>query len=387
MSNHSVTTDLVEPPDGDVNKGPIVLAITYVTTSIALLAVAMRMFVRVKVVKSVGWDDYAILLASAMAILVLAWEIMSVNHGNGRHAYYLSEYDKVQASKWSRLTVPPNLTACTLARVSFCLFLMRIVNRQRMYTIFLWAIVFITSVTTLATVINLLASCKPIDKLWNPKHPGTCVPGIQNVAFGLTQSSAAIAADFLLAVFPILILRKLNMALKTKIALGVLMGMGLFVGIAALIKTREVYSVGRRTDITWSTFTLTCFSIIEQNIGILAVSIPACRPLFSRYFKIGGSSGESPKDYDLEGPSGRRAAAHGAGYDLGNMSGKKKSQISVPNSVHVSSSRKMADLDENGSESSLVAKGSVGDSLDGVGITKTVSVSMRSYRCEGDGKM
>ncbi|KAM7212514.1 hypothetical protein V8F06_012095 [Rhypophila decipiens] len=387
MSNSSVTTDLVEPPDGDVNKGPIVLAITYVTTSIALLAVAMRMFVRIKVVKSVGWDDYAILLASAMAILVLAWEIMSVNHGNGRHAYYLSEYDKVQASKWSRLTVPPNLTACTLARVSFCLFLMRIVNRQRIYTIFLWSVVFITSVTTLATVINLLASCKPIDKLWNPKHPGTCAPGIQNVAFGLTQSSAAIAADFLLAVFPILILRKLNMALKTKIALGVLMGMGLFVGIAALIKTREVYSVGRRTDITWSTFTLTCFSIIEQNIGILAVSIPACRPLFSRYFKIGGSSGENPKEYDLEGPSGRRGAAQGAGYDLGNMSGKKKSQISVPNSVHVSSSRKMADMDENGSESSLVAKGSVGDSLDGVGITKTVSVSMRSYRYEGDGKI
>lgn len=196
-----------------------------------------------------------------MAILVLAWEIMSVKHGNGRHAYYLSEYDKVQASKWSRLTVPPNLTACTLSRISFCLFLMRIVDRQRIYKLFLWSVVFVTTVTTAGTVVNLLASCKPIDKLWNPKHPGTCVPASQNVAFGLTQSSAAIAADFLLAVFPILILRKLNMALKTKIALGILMGMGLFVGIAALIKTREVYSVGRRTDITWSTFTLTCFSM------------------------------------------------------------------------------------------------------------------------------
>lgn len=70
------------------------------------------------------------------------------------------------------------------------------------------------------------------------------------------------------------------------------------------------------------------------------------------------------------------------------MSGKKKSQISTPNSVHVTSlsTRKMANVDENGSESSLVAKGSVQDStIDGVGpgITKTVSVSMRSYRFEG----
>lgn len=73
MSN--VTTDLIEPPDGDVNKGPVVLAITYVTTSIALVAVALRMFVRVKIVKSVGWDDYAILLASVSASYTLPTDL------------------------------------------------------------------------------------------------------------------------------------------------------------------------------------------------------------------------------------------------------------------------------------------------------------------------
>jgi len=193
--------------------------------------------------------------------VVLAFEVLSVNHGNGRHSFYLSEYDKVQASKWSRMTIAPNLTACMLARVSLCIFLLRIVNRQKAYKIFLWGIICLTSLATMASIINLLASCQPIEKMWNPKHPGKCISQTQTVAFGMTQAATSILFDFLLAMFPILILRNLNMALKTKIALGILMGMGLFVSIVTLIKTKEVYTLGRRTDITWSTFYLTCFSM------------------------------------------------------------------------------------------------------------------------------
>lgn len=105
-----------------------------------------------------------------------------------------------------------------------------------------------------------------------------------------------------------------------------------------------------------------------------------------------GTGGEPNhhKQYDLEGGAG--SARGRGGYDLGNMSGKKKSQISVPNSVHVSSLSARNRMDENGSESSLVptkpaSRGESNSSrtthLDGAGITKTVSVSMRSYRYDG----
>jgi hypothetical protein len=49
------------PPDDDINKGPLVLALCTVTTSVALIAVGTRIFVRVRIVKNVGWDDYTIL--------------------------------------------------------------------------------------------------------------------------------------------------------------------------------------------------------------------------------------------------------------------------------------------------------------------------------------
>jgi hypothetical protein len=45
----------------DENKGPEVLVSCTVVTVVALILVVARMYVRVKVVKSVGLDDYAIL--------------------------------------------------------------------------------------------------------------------------------------------------------------------------------------------------------------------------------------------------------------------------------------------------------------------------------------
>lgn len=52
------------PPDGDVSKGPVILAVTIVSTSLALIAVGLRMFVRTVITRGIGWDDYAILGAA-----------------------------------------------------------------------------------------------------------------------------------------------------------------------------------------------------------------------------------------------------------------------------------------------------------------------------------
>lgn len=57
------------PPDGDVNRGHVILIVTAVTTSLALIVVGLRMFVRLTIVRGVGWDDYTILAASVSKLL------------------------------------------------------------------------------------------------------------------------------------------------------------------------------------------------------------------------------------------------------------------------------------------------------------------------------
>lgn len=196
-----------------------------------------------------------------MAVTVMVFEIMSVSYGNGRHMFYLAHADIIEASKWSRATIPPNLMACLMARVSLCLFMLRIVNRVGIYKLILWAVIFLNSVTTFISIIQLLAGCRPLAKLWNPSGPGVCLPAKVTQAIGLTNATTTIASDWLVALLPILVLKDLNMARRTKIALSVLMGTGLFVGAAALVKTLQLYTLGSRIDVTWDTLTLTCWSM------------------------------------------------------------------------------------------------------------------------------
>jgi hypothetical protein len=216
-----------------------------------------------------------------MAITVMVFEIMSVNHGNGRHMFYLDSADITEASKWSRATIPPNLMACLMSRISLCLFMMRIVNHVRTYKILLWVIISLNSIATFASIIQLLVGCRPLEKLWNPKTPGVCFPAKVTLIIGLTQATTAIASDWVLALLPIMVLKNLNMARRTKIALSILMGTGLFVGVAALVKTLQLYTLGSRKDVTWDTLTLTCWSMYVIQPALSNLPSPFVPPAYT----------------------------------------------------------------------------------------------------------
>lgn len=62
-SNMSAFTPLPPPPDGDVNKGPAILAVAWFQFPIALAFVAARMYTRRCLLRNVGWDDWTIVIA------------------------------------------------------------------------------------------------------------------------------------------------------------------------------------------------------------------------------------------------------------------------------------------------------------------------------------
>lgn len=100
---------------------------------------------------------------------------------------------------------------------------------------------------------------------------------------------------------------------------------------------------------------------VEQNVGIIAVSVPAIRPLISRIFQVRG--------FGSHEMSTRYGRAPDFGMELGNMTGKSKGAVSHRATTTVTASRK-DHFDDNGSESSLV-KGVSSDR-----ILKRVSVEL-----------
>jgi hypothetical protein len=55
----------------DENYGPKLVAATSVVTVVALISVILRLWVRIGIIKSVGWDDRFIVLAMVSRLSVL----------------------------------------------------------------------------------------------------------------------------------------------------------------------------------------------------------------------------------------------------------------------------------------------------------------------------
>jgi len=222
----------------------------------------------------------------------MIFEILSVTHGIGRHMYYLSPTSIPLASKWSRATTPPNLAACALARISVCLFFMRILSRgdRKKTLIFLWALIALNISVNIVSIVGMLVRCRPIEKLWDHNVPGVCGPASTSVVTSLVQGVVSVGTDWVIALFPVVVLRGLNMAVKTKVVLGVLMGMGVFAGAAALKKMMHLNSLAVRPDVTWDVVDLTCWSMLvylfEAFLSLQSSSFPPSWFFSSNYRRL-----------------------------------------------------------------------------------------------------
>jgi hypothetical protein len=59
---------LTAPPGGDVNRGPALLAILWVTAGLALFFVLSRLYVRLAIIKWHGMDDYLIITSMVRSL-------------------------------------------------------------------------------------------------------------------------------------------------------------------------------------------------------------------------------------------------------------------------------------------------------------------------------
>lgn len=51
------------PPDGDVNRGQVLLIVGWLESALALVFLCGRLYVRIKINRSVGLDDWAMIVA------------------------------------------------------------------------------------------------------------------------------------------------------------------------------------------------------------------------------------------------------------------------------------------------------------------------------------
>ena len=78
---------------------------------------------------------------------------------------------------------------------------------------------------------------------------------------------------------PYLIVRNLNMARSTKVALSILMGMSFLTIASCILVAVELNSLSVSKDLTYDTARFMIWLALEHYVAIIAVSVPTIRPL------------------------------------------------------------------------------------------------------------
>ncbi|KAI4093429.1 MAG: hypothetical protein LQ344_002842 [Seirophora lacunosa] len=236
----------------DNNLGPLLHGIDSAIFALSTTVVVLRLFTRAWVTRNFGWDDAMMLLTQAITAVGKAFITVEVIYGLGQHRSALSADAYTKFLKYYYLDTAQFFIALATCKISICLFPLRFSQFDKLKRI-LCALIGFLLISHL--VLFLLG--------WLPVF--------------------SFLTDFICAVFPIYLLRNLNIRRQSYTALCVLMGLGIVTGGIAIARTATTYQI-KSPNLSWVSVPNALTRMFEVNIGNIAACVPIMKP-FSRHVR------------------------------------------------------------------------------------------------------
>ncbi|KAL8830282.1 MAG: hypothetical protein Q9191_001515 [Dirinaria sp. TL-2023a] len=266
------------PPNGDQDHGPGFLAACWVFAMAALISTIVRILVRSRLTRNLGWDDYWMILTEITTLVGLGFVTKEVIDGLGRHMYYLTEKHRKDFTIVGWLDWMQAFITICFCKISICMFLLRIKStRQNAY--FMYTLIALNVIVTIVCVGMFIGICSPPDAYWIIGKEGRCLPHKRVMAIVIAQGIFSSMTDIILATTPYFFLKDLQISRRTKIALCVLMGAGYLTAACAIVRTALSGQV-LETDATYAMVPNAAWRATEVNLGILCANAPILRPLY-----------------------------------------------------------------------------------------------------------
>ena len=179
-----------------------------------------------------------------------------------------------------------------LSKISFCLFLLRISQFNKLQKL-LWALIAVVAAFTLPLFLVFLFQCQPIWKYWRREVEGYCVPKLTVMKIMVLQGCFSVITDLICAVIPSFLFRELRISRQSKTALCILMGLGVLTAAACTVRTSFSYQV-RSDDVSWIGVPNAIARIVEVHTSNIAASAPILKPLY-RYLRARWSGADPNK--------------------------------------------------------------------------------------------
>jgi hypothetical protein len=278
----------ITPEEMTYDNSPHILAITGTFFAAAALVVLLRCYVRAVMLKVFGIDDAITCLAMVLNTATFVCFKLRTDYGLGRHTMvvYMDPVNFVKLSKTQYVQSIIYVIGLSTVKISIALTLLRL-SFQQTYTRILWSAICFLTLMTLACAGTLIFQCLPVQAAWDLslRPPPLGVGFAKCYSFnvfrnlGIMNSSFNIATDVLFACLPIPLIWQLQLNVRTKISLIVILSLGWFACGAGIIKIVKQFKLFGDPDWTVSD-DFNVWGYIEFCIGLIAACLPMLKPLF-----------------------------------------------------------------------------------------------------------
>ncbi|KAF2453059.1 hypothetical protein BDY21DRAFT_388291 [Lineolata rhizophorae] len=283
------------PPEvASQNKGPAIIASTVTLTALATIFVAGRTYVRSRILRHLGLDDYLILLSMIFGYVNLGLSSAAVANGNGRHFQLLTTEQQENTIMFTIAGFCPGIFSFAVPKLAVVSLLTKVMNPSKLHRIWLWFMTSMCALILFGCVIILYAQCTPSRSQWDFSITDkTCWSPWVLVDYAIFAGSFSATVDLYLAVYPTIVLFKLQMSIKKKLALSSALGLGSVATVVAIYKTTRIPGLAS-PDFSYDTSDLVIWTSMEGNSIIIAACIPTLQPLLELILgrkALGSSSG------------------------------------------------------------------------------------------------
>ncbi|KAL2198442.1 hypothetical protein P885DRAFT_32891 [Corynascus similis CBS 632.67] len=245
----------------------------------SLLFMALRFWCKMKYNKTIGWDDCILIFGWMFLAVYVSLAIAATRYGLGRHLDSVPSNDVAVAGRLLYVAEFFAILAVAVSKTSFAVTLLRFVL-ERWHKVLLWGVIASVNLAMWSCAVLLLAQCQPTRKLWNIVLDGSCWPRSVYTAYSVFAGAWSAAMDFILALFPWILIWPMRIRTAEKVGVGIAMSLGVFAGITGVIKTTFLPSAGNpKSDFTYASTDLIIWAAAESAAIISAASIPFMRPL------------------------------------------------------------------------------------------------------------
>ncbi|EMR67348.1 putative integral membrane protein [Eutypa lata UCREL1] len=265
----------LDPALAGEDKGPTITGVSSAVVALSTLFVIARLWVRVRIMRKFELDDWLIVISTVSKTIsrsfraeylrkpkICAWisvgfDVAAVKSGSGRHIQTLTTDELQGAILLTFLGLVSGILSFCVPKLAIVKLLSTLLNPSRLHLIWLWSISIFNLLILLGCLGMVFGQCYPSKSQWDFSVVAEyCWDKQYTVVY--TQA----VSDLYLSVYPAVVLYKIHLPTKKKVALSAALGIG---SISTVVAADLKYLVSQRLIRTDDGSNLSIFTLLGPS--------------------------------------------------------------------------------------------------------------------------